>query len=164
MEGPQPVHPEGKRGPTPILPPVKAHDHFEARSITGGFVYRGTRLEALAGAYIYGDYSTGKLWGLRYDGERLTWFKELVDTSLQIVAFGEDHDGELYIVDYERTGRIYRLIPNRKEDNSQAFPRTLSATGLFTSVADENPAPGVIPYAVNAEMWQDCSPCRTIRK
>ena len=56
MEGPQPVNVEGRRGPTPILPPIKAHPHSEAASITGGYVYHGTRLPELAGAYIYGDY------------------------------------------------------------------------------------------------------------
>ncbi len=69
MEGPQPVHVEGERGPTPILPPIKAHPHSEAASITGGYVYHGTRLPELAGAYIYGDYQTGIIWGLQCDGE-----------------------------------------------------------------------------------------------
>ena len=50
MEGPQPVHVEGRRGPTPILPPIKAHPHSEAASITGGYVYHGTRLPELAGS------------------------------------------------------------------------------------------------------------------
>ena len=41
--------------------------------MTGGFVYRGTRLTELVGAYIYADYETGKIWGLRYDGSMVTW-------------------------------------------------------------------------------------------
>ncbi len=65
MEGPQSIHPDWKRGPTPILPPVKAHPHTEAASITGGFVYNGHRLKELVGAYIYGDWVTGKIWALR---------------------------------------------------------------------------------------------------
>jgi glucose/arabinose dehydrogenase len=60
MEGRQPVLPEEKRGPTPILPPTIDHPHSEAASITGGFVYRGTRLKKLVGSYIYGDYQSGK--------------------------------------------------------------------------------------------------------
>ena len=50
-------------GRRPILPPIKAHPHSEAASITGGYVYHGTRLPELAGAYIYGDYQTGIIWG-----------------------------------------------------------------------------------------------------
>ena len=65
VEGPQPVHVEGKRGPTPILPTTKVHPHSEAASITGGYVYRGTSLPELSGAYIYGDYQTGIIWALR---------------------------------------------------------------------------------------------------
>ena len=44
MEGPQPVHVEGGRGPAPIVAPLKVHPHSEAASITGGYVYHGTRL------------------------------------------------------------------------------------------------------------------------
>ncbi|HZW29196.1 MAG TPA: PQQ-dependent sugar dehydrogenase [Isosphaeraceae bacterium] len=60
MEGSHPFRPEQKRGPTPIRPPIVEHSHAEARSITGGSIYRGTRLEELVGAYLYGDYDTGK--------------------------------------------------------------------------------------------------------
>src|SRR5947207_923501 len=79
-----------KPGPTPSLPPVVEHSHAEARSLTGGYVYRGARLEDLAAAYVYGDYDTGKIWALRYDGGRVVWHKELADSTLRIVAFGED--------------------------------------------------------------------------
>ncbi len=98
MEGPQPVHVEGRRGPSPILPPTKAHPHSEAASITGGYVYRGTRLPELAGAYIYGDFQTGTVWGLRYQGGTVSWQNELARTPLHLVAFGETHGGELYLV------------------------------------------------------------------
>lgn len=155
MEGPQPVHPTWQHGPTPIMPPVVAHDHYEMRSVTGGYVYRGQRYPDLYGAYIYGDYSTGDIWGLRYDGERVTYHQKLADTSLQIIGFCQDHAGELYFFDYETGGKIYELIPNKAKDQSAEFPRTLSATGLFASVKDQVPAAGVVPYAVNAELWAD---------
>ena len=64
LEGSQSVRPEVKRGPTPILAPVFEHLHTESLSITGGMVYRGKKLSGLAGAYVYGDYVTGKLWAL----------------------------------------------------------------------------------------------------
>lgn len=156
VEGHQPVHPEGKRGPTPILPPIVEHPHSEAASITGGHVYRGEKLPALEGAYIYGDFQSGKMWGLRHDGERLTWRGHLADTPLQLVAFGEDTAGELYLLDYERTGQIHRLIPNSSAGiRNQRFPTKLSESGLFTSTASQEPSPGVIPYRINASLWSD---------
>lgn len=153
VEGKQPVHIERKRGPTPILPPTAQHSHDEARSITGGFVYRGRRLKPLVGAYIYGDYVTGKMWALRHDGQRVTWQQELADTTLDIICFGEDQQRELYVVGYD--GTLHELVPNPQTASNRDFPRKLSETGLFASVKQHTPAPGVIPYSVNAEPWAD---------
>ncbi len=149
----QPVKPDGKRGPTPLLPPTREHPHSEAASITGGCVYRGKRLPELAGGYIYGDYETGKIWELRHDGSRVTRSRELVDTRLKVVSFGEDREGELYIVDFG--GTVHRLVVNPAANTPSSFPRKLSETGLFSSVAEGKPAPGVISYSVNAELWAD---------
>lgn len=153
MEGPQPVKTEGKRGPTPILPPTLAHDHTESRSISGGHVYHGTRLKELTGAYIYGDYVTGKIWGLKHDGTKVTWKQELADSPLEIVDFGKGHDNEIYALDHG--GTIGRIIPNPSAQANPNFPRKLSETGLFSSTKDHLPAPGVVRYAVNAEPWAD---------
>jgi putative heme-binding domain-containing protein len=153
FEGRQPVRPNDKRGPTPVLLPTVDHDHTEARSITGGRFYYGSRLKDLYGAYIYGDYVTGKLWGLRHDGKKVTWQQRLADSALQIIDFGEGRDGELYILEY--SGTINRLIPNPAAQANAQFPRKLSATGLFASVKDQLPAPGVLTYSINAEPWAD---------
>jgi uncharacterized repeat protein (TIGR03806 family) len=155
MEGPQPVHVEGRRGPAPILPPIKAHPHSEAASITGGYVYHGTRFPELAGAYIYGDYQTGTVWSLRVRGDEVIEHKELARTPLHLVAFGENRDGELYLLDHDRTHQIDRLVRNPAAKGRSDFPRRLSETGLFASTRDHRPAPGVIPYVVNAELWSD---------
>jgi putative heme-binding domain-containing protein len=154
MEGPQPVRVEGERGPTPIRPPTIALAHSEAASITGGYVYRGKRLPDLAGAYIFGDWETRRIWAARWDGERVTSRQEIADPTLRIIAFGEDNDGELLLMDYD-DGTIHRLVPNESDGPRPEFPRTLSDTGLFASVADHTPAPGVIPFSINAEQWSD---------
>jgi uncharacterized repeat protein (TIGR03806 family) len=153
MEGAHPFRPERPRGPTPILPPVIEHPHSDFRSLTGGYVYQGMRLPDLTGAYIYADFDTGRVWGLRYDGKKVTWHQELVDTALRIVAFGEDQRGEIYLVDF-MNGGIHRLIPAPAVPPSN-FPRKLSETGLFASTKDHTPAPGLIPYSVNAQLWSD---------
>jgi putative heme-binding domain-containing protein len=155
VEGPQPARADVARGPTPIVPPVVAHPHSEAASITGGYVYHGRHLGALRGTYIYGDYQSGKVWGLRHDGKQVTWRGELADSGLRLVAFGEDRDGELYLIEHERTNRVYRLEPDAATTARPPFPRKLSETGLFASTKDLTPAPGVVPYAINSELWAD---------
>ena len=153
VEGSQPVKPELKRGPTPIIPPVIEHPHIESRSITGGRVYHGSRLPELKDVYIYGDYVTGKLWGLRYDGTKVTWQQHLADSPLQVIDFADDAQGELYVVCH--SGEIHRLVPNPSAKANKDFPRKLSETGLFASTKNHQPAPGVVPYGINAEPWID---------
>ncbi len=149
-EGSQPVKPNDPRGPTPILSPTIEHPHTEAKSITGGFVYFGRRLDNLSGAYIYGDYITGKIWGLH---EKDKWHRELTDSTIRIICFAPNKEGELYIVDYG--GSIYRLVENHTIAEANSFPQKLSETGLFSDKKEFRLAPGVIPYTINAEAWHD---------
>jgi len=154
-EGAHPFRPERKLGPTPILAPIVEHPHSDFRSITGGYVYRGSRLPELSGAYVYADYDTGKIWSLRYDGQKVSQHRELDDTQLRIVSFGLDPTGELYLLDFPG-GAIHRLIKAPPEAApAMPFPRKLSETGLFDSTTAHRPAAGVIPYSVNAELWSD---------
>lgn len=153
-EGAHPFRPDRPLGPTPILKPIFEHPHSDFRSITGGFVYRGSKLKDLVGAYVYGDYDTGKVAALKYEGGKVVWQKELVDTPLRVITFCEDRDGELTLTDF-MNGTIYQLVPSPPAAPQSPFPRKLSETGLFTSTKDHTPAPGLIPYAVNAELWSD---------
>lgn len=153
VEGSQTIRPDLKPGPTPIQPPVMTHPRSDARSVTGGYVYRGQQSPDLVGHYVYGDFVTGKIWKLRYDGKQVTGSQELVDTPFRIITFAEGYDHELYVVDYD--GTIHRLIPNPVTAANQDFPHKLSESGLFASVVDQQPAGGVLPYSVNAEPWAD---------
>jgi len=156
MEGPQAVHPQNQRGPTPILPPNLYLPHTEAASITGGYVYHGKRLPELVGSYIFGDWMTCKVWSTRFDGDRVASHKEIAQGRMRVVAFGQDNDGELYILGYSEQGDgIYRLVPNPATEATASFPRKLSETGLLTSAAQLTPAPGVLPYDISAEPWMD---------
>jgi uncharacterized repeat protein (TIGR03806 family) len=152
-EGNHPFYPQRKRGPTPHVAPTIEHSHAEFRSLTGGVVYYGARLPELEGAYIYGDYASGRIWGMKHDGRRPIWHRELADTALQIAGFCVDQRGELLVVDHG-TG-IYRLAPAPKRDPLPRFPMLLSETGLFESVKERRPAAGLIPYVVNAPAWND---------
>jgi len=153
MEGSRPFYPLRKRGPTPFSPPTIEHPHSEARSITGGLVYTGSRFPDLKGAYLYGDYATGKVWGARYRDGKVTWHQELADTPYQILGFCQGPGGEIYLVDY--AGGIYALEPRPDEKPPHPFPRKLSETGLFIDTASHRVHPALIPYEVVAPLWSD---------
>lgn len=155
-EGNHPFFPNRKPGPTPFTPPIVEHHHMECRSITGGYVYQGDKFPELRGAYLYGDYEYGKLWGLRYDhkAKKVTWHNELADTAVKISSFGVTRDGSFLALDYGK-GEIYQLERQPALRVTQEFPRKLSQTGLFTNVARHEIAPGVQPYAINAPFWSD---------
>jgi glucose/arabinose dehydrogenase len=141
-------------GPDPILPPTAEHPHSEARSLAGGRVYRGRLLPELVGAYIYGDWSTGRVWGIKQDGTRTVWKRELVDSPLNITGFGTDHSGEMFVIDHG--GGFYRFEPATQADRpARPFPIRLSETGLFSSVALHQMHPAAIPFAVCAPQWAD---------
>ena len=153
-EGNQSINPEWPRGPTPILPPTIEHPHSESSSITEGLTYYGARLANLSGTHLYGDFDTGKIWGFRYVDGKVVDHRELADTTIRIVGFGEDHHGEFFLVDHS-AGTLHQLVANPAQDRTSEFPRKLSQTGLFSSVVAQTPAPGVIPYSINAEPWAD---------
>jgi uncharacterized repeat protein (TIGR03806 family) len=153
-EGSHAFHVQRKAGPDPITAPAAEHSHSEARSLSGGRVYRGSRLPKLVGTYVYGDWSTGRVWGVKHDGTKATWHQELVDTPFNITGFGFDHSGELYVIDH--AGGFYRLEPTTEADQpTQPFPTRLSQTGLFASVADHKPHPAAIRFEVSAPQWAD---------
>jgi len=154
-EGSRPFLAGRKLGPAPLTPPTVEHHHSEARSLTGGLVYHGDRHPELKGAYIYGDYSTGKVWAVKVEGGRKVFHREIADTPLQLTGFGLDSAGELILIDHKAA--FHRLVPSPPEDAeaSARFPRRLSETGLFASVADRAPAPGVVAYEVNSPLWSD---------
>jgi hypothetical protein len=148
-------------GPTPHVPPTVEHPHSEFRSLTGGIVYYGKKFPELTGAYIYGDYSTGKIWGVKVDRQKkIEWHKELADTHLQISAFAADQQGEVVVVDHRgnHEGGLYGLETNPASKLGPTnFPRKLSETGLFASVGEHRLQPSLISYSVNSPLWSDGS-------
>ena len=123
-------------------------------SITGGFVYRGSRIPALYGRYIYGDYCTGRIWALQYFEDNIPPSNELLlDTPHHISSFGLDENDELYICSFD--GNIYRFnYPPTAEDDSILTPMNTSVlidvlandsdyeNDLFTISAVSNPENG----------------------
>jgi len=120
-----------------LVDPIQVYSHSQGYSITGGYVYRGSAIPSLQGTYFYSDYGTSKLWTFRYDGSTLTDFtdrtSELAPSSgsiSQVVSFGEDANGELYIV--ELGGEIWRIVPDCDTVSyCQATSNSTGATGLL---------------------------------
>ncbi len=136
----------------PLIDPIVSYGRRAGVSITGGFVYRGTHLPAFRGLYFYGDYGSGTVWALDYDGTQVV-SNEVVANVPALASFGEDAAGELYAVSH--AGAVYRFeLPDSKA-SSPAFPTLLSQTGLFTDVASLTPQPGLLPYDVAWPFWSD---------
>jgi uncharacterized repeat protein (TIGR03806 family) len=156
MEGSHPFYESRKPGPTPFVKPTVEHHHSEGRSLTGGFVYHGSKFPELRDAYIYGDYSTGRIWAVKHDGKAIVWHKEIAISTLKITGFAPDVHGEILICHHSGRGDggLFTLEPN-PEKASGTFPRRLSESGLFESVKTHTMKPGVIPYSVNAPFWSD---------
>ena len=147
------------------LPPVKVHPHSEAASITGGYVYHGIRRAGVWRArYIYGDYQSGIIWGLRIQGRDRHLAGASGTHTAAPGAFGENHYGELYLVDHDRTHQLIAWSRTRRPKTTNDFPRRLSQTGLFTfnPRAHQPLAPGVVPYSVNAPLWSDGADGRAV--
>ena len=93
---------------TDLILPVTEYSHADGNcSVTGGFVYRGSQYPPLQGTYLYADFCSGRLWGLKRSGA--AWENRLLlDTTLQISSFGEDEAGNLYLADLG-AGDIYKV-------------------------------------------------------
>jgi glucose/arabinose dehydrogenase len=91
-----------------LTEPVVEYGHSEGRSVTGGYVYRGLVLEQLAGSYIFGDFTSGRLWSVDSAAPAGTPVL-LAETGKNIVSFAQDNAGELYLLDYH--GGVYRIDP-----------------------------------------------------
>ncbi len=115
-EGTQPF---GNREADPSLSdpidPIWEYDHGVGKSITGGRVYRSSRVPELAGKYIYADYVSGSVWALSYDDSagKVTRNEQVIASGIPVLAFGQDPSGEVYyMIDSARGECIYRFETN----------------------------------------------------
>jgi glucose/arabinose dehydrogenase len=106
-------HPFGRRGVGPrrdLIEPIWEYHHNVGKSITGGHVYRGTRIPQLVGKYLYADYVTAKVWALDYDeatGRVVANYSISFPEALPVMSFGEDQGGDAYFA--VRQGDLYRF-------------------------------------------------------
>lgn len=137
---------------TGLIPPVFEYPRSDGISITGGFVYRGEKFPALLGAYLFGDYGSGKIWGIRQENGQLVSSKVLATTGFNIVSFGEDLKGEILVATL--SGKIYQLAADTVPPTTN-FPMKLSQTGCFKTLVPLEKESFLVPYDVNAPLWSD---------
>ena len=123
----------------------------QGASVTGGVVYRGSRLSGLHGAYIFADYVSDNVWQMRYEVSggvtNITPFSFLFRET-DIAAFGVDpRNGDVLMASVSQ-GTIKRLV-------GDFLPETLADVGAFSDLATLTPHPGIIPYDVNTAVWAD---------
>ena len=120
--------------------PVAEYTHADGCSVTGGFVYRGQVSPGLRGTYIYGDYCSGRIWGLERQGSE--WVQRpLLSSGFNITTFGEDEAGEVYIGN-AGNGTIHRIEGSRAPRftsagvvNAASFVQGLTPGSLATVFA-----------------------------
>jgi len=109
MEGLHCYNPSTNCNDGSLTLPIVEYSHGDGScSITGGYRYRGTLSPRLLGVYFYGDFCTGKIWGLSQTANGSFTSRLLIDTALMITTFGEDANGELYVDDYVN-GVVYAI-------------------------------------------------------
>ena len=110
MEGAHCFNPASGCNQSGLVLPIAEYSHSEGEAVIGGFVYRGTAIPALQGAYVFGDLSFGTIWMLRETSSG-TWTRtQLLDTNRTLSSFGQDQAGEIYVLDYGN-GVVLRLSP-----------------------------------------------------
>ena len=94
---------EGER----YVEPLFAYQHGLGFSVTGGHVYRGDPESSFYGVYIFGDFNTRRVWGLKQSGGKLLEVREIGTAPGGIASFGVDDRGEILLVTY--SGEIYHV-------------------------------------------------------
>ncbi len=137
------------------IDPVLEYPHTAGnRSITGGYVYRGSAQPQLTGTYFYGDFYTGTIWAGTWDDGAGAWTatEAATGTGILISSFAEGAQGEIYAVDYGGGGlhHIELATPTAVD-----FPQRLSDTGCVDASDPATPVAGMIPYGLAVPFWSD---------
>ncbi|NKI31908.1 Ig-like domain-containing protein [Croceivirga thetidis] len=132
--------------------PLVAFPRSQANAIIGGYVYRGSAMPDFYGKYICADYGTGEeIWAV----DTATGEYELITqfSPTNIISFGEDNSGELYLLSQGNNVTLYKLRQTGGLNGS--FPNLLSETGAFKNLQTLEPSEGVLPYELIEPFWSD---------
>ncbi len=135
-----------------FIDPVHQYGRSLGSSVTGGYVYRGSALP-FVGSYLFADYGSGRIWRLVPSGSGFT-AEEMLDTALSIASFGQDNDGELYVVDIAG-GTLHKIVAAGGGTQAPPVPSQLSATACVNAQNPAQPASGLVAYEPAAAFWSD---------
>ena len=143
----------GGTNPIVQIPPIFQYGHTGGRcSITGGYVYRGTQGTLPNGSYIYGDYCTGEV--LLWTGGQQLPLLDITDFNL--TSFGEDEDGELYVVQLG-VGIVQKVVPSKASADFDADFRTdfslfRPSTGVWYILNGNSSAIRIQQFGINNDI------------
>ena len=142
--------------------PILEYGRTNGGCVVGGVVYRDDTVPQLYGNYVYGDYSSGRIWALRYSGGVvITNALILIDDSNAegvsgLSTFGMDPStGFILYADGQNAtnGTIKRIVPN--SSTGTPIPTLLSQAGVFSNLTTLETYPGIVPYDLNVPFWSD---------
>ena len=130
---------------TGLTLPVVEYGHAAGDcSVTGGYVYRASMFPRMRGLYFYGDFCSGRIWALRHESSGAWTNTLLLDTNIQLSAFGEDEAGNLYAASYG-SGQIFQVVDNGPTQTPNPTPTPEIKFGSPTFITTEPSGGAVIP-------------------
>lgn len=138
-----------------LIDPVAEYGRSEGISVTGGYVYRGTKMPSLAGKLVYGDYGTGNIWALDRNASG-AYVADLIvpQSGFRISTFAQGPDGEVWVADHQ-SGRVHALVPQSGEAPADGAGALLSETGCLDVTQPMKAPPGHVAYDVRSPLWSD---------
>jgi uncharacterized repeat protein (TIGR03806 family) len=133
------------------LDPAFEYDHGQGCAVIGGFVYRGTALPSLSGAYLYGDYCSLRIWSALPNGDGSFQVAELATSPEPFTGFAQGSDGEVLVL---QGGGAVRLAPPAGPV-PDPLPLHLADTGCVDPADPRRAAAGLIPFDVIQPLWSD---------
>jgi glucose/arabinose dehydrogenase len=130
-----------------FIDPVVEYGRADGQSVSGGYVYRGSKIPGLFGKYVYGDFGSGTIWAVEQGPDGKYFGAKLAQTEFKISTFAQGEDGEMFVADFA-TGRVQALVPAEGAPPAQDG-MLLSQTGCV------DPASKLLAYDVASPLWSD---------